>query len=44
MSAPVVHVVDDDASVLAALARLLRASGFAVTTSASASEFMATRD
>ena len=36
MSAPIVHVVDDDASVLAAMSRLLRASGFAVTTFASA--------
>ena len=27
---PVVHIVDDDASFLAATSRLLRASGFAV--------------
>ena len=29
---PIVHIVDDDASFLAATSRLLRASGFAVKT------------
>ena len=37
----IVHVVDDDESFLAALARLLRASGFTVKTFASAGEFLA---
>jgi FixJ family two-component response regulator len=37
---PVVHVVDDDASFLVALARLLKASGFVVRTYASAAEFL----
>jgi FixJ family two-component response regulator len=41
---PTVHIVDDDASFLAAISRLLRASGFAVKTFASASEFLAERD
>ena len=41
---PTVHVVDDDASVLVATSRLLRASGFAVRTFASAAEFLAQRD
>ena len=36
-TAPTVHIVDDDASFLAATSRLLRASGFAVKTFASAS-------
>ena len=31
-AAPIVHIVDDDASFLAATSRLLRASGFAVKT------------
>jgi FixJ family two-component response regulator len=39
--APIVRVVDDDASYLAAVARLLRASGFVVQTFASAAEFLA---
>ena len=43
-TAPIVHIVDDDASVLAAISRLLRASGFAVRTFSSAAEFLATRD
>jgi two-component system response regulator FixJ len=43
-TAPVVHIVDDDASVLAAISRLLRASGFAVRTFGSAVEFLATRE
>ena len=36
-----VRVVDDDASFLTAVARMLRASGFAVKTFASAAEFLA---
>ena len=38
---PLVRVVDDDASFLTAVARLLRAAGFAVKTFASAAEFLA---
>jgi len=38
---PVVHVVDDDASFLVALARLLKAAGYAVQTYASAADFLA---
>ena len=38
---PTVQIVDDDASFLAAISRLLRASGFAVKTFSSASEFLA---
>jgi two-component system, LuxR family, response regulator FixJ len=38
---PLVRIVDDDASFLTAVARLLRASGFAVKTFASATEFLA---
>ena len=41
---PTVHIVDDDASFLTATARLLRASGFAVKTFSSASDFLAQRD
>jgi FixJ family two-component response regulator len=41
---PIVHLVDDDASFLAAIARLLRASGFAVNAFSSASEFLEQRD
>jgi FixJ family two-component response regulator len=37
----VVHVVDDDASFVKAIARLLRASGFDVATYGSAREFLA---
>jgi two-component system response regulator FixJ len=44
MAGPIIHIVDDDASYLAATSRLLRASGFAVKTFASASEFLAQRD
>ena len=40
---PTVHIVDDDASFLAATARLLRASGFVVRTFASAADFLAQR-
>ena len=36
-----VRIVDDDASFLAAIARMLRASGFAVKTFSSAAEFLA---
>ena len=43
-SEPIVHIVDDDASFLAATSRLLRASGFAVRTFASATEFLAQRE
>jgi two-component system response regulator FixJ len=39
--APLVRVVDDDASFRKAVARMLRASGFAVKTFASAAEFLA---
>jgi FixJ family two-component response regulator len=40
---PVVHVVDDDASVRAALTRMLRIAGFEVRGYASAVEFLAVR-
>jgi len=43
-TAPIVHVVDDDASFLAAVSRLLRANGFSVTTYSSAHDFLAQRD
>jgi len=39
--APLVRIVDDDASFLTAVGRLLRASGFAVRAFASAAEFLA---
>lgn len=39
--APVVRVVDDDASYLAGLSRLLRAAGYRVQTFSSAEEFLA---
>lgn len=42
-SAPVVHLVDDDASFLRATSRLLGAAGFAVRTYSSPSEFLADR-
>jgi len=38
---PIVRIVDDDASFLTAVGRLLRASGFTVKTFASATEFLA---
>ncbi|HTT23445.1 MAG TPA: response regulator [Candidatus Sulfotelmatobacter sp.] len=41
---PIVHVVDDDVSFLAAISRLLRANGFSVKTYSSAHEFLAQRD
>jgi FixJ family two-component response regulator len=44
MTEPTVHVVDDDASFLVALARLLGASGHTVKTYASANEFLAQRN
>ena len=37
---PIVRIVDDDISFLTAIARMLRASGFAVKTFASAAEFL----
>jgi FixJ family two-component response regulator len=40
---PIVHVIDDDTSFLAAISRLLRASGFEVKTFSSATEFLAKR-
>ncbi len=43
-SPPVVRIVDDDPSFLTATSRLLRASGFAVKTFSSASEFLAQLD
>ena len=42
--ASVVHIVDDDPSFLAAVARLLRANGFWVKTYSSAQKFLAQRD
>ena len=44
LTAPTVHIVDDDPSFLTATSRLLRASGFAVKTFSSASEFLAQLD
>jgi FixJ family two-component response regulator len=41
MTAPVVHVIDDDPSVCKALGRLLNAAGYRVETFASAGEFLA---
>jgi FixJ family two-component response regulator len=43
-STPVIHVVDDDASFLAAMCRLLRASGFAAKPYRSVAEFLETRE
>ena len=40
----IVHVVDDDASFLTAVSRLLRANGFSVKTYSSAQNFLAQRD
>ena len=40
---PIVHVVDDDASFLTAISRLLRANGFSVKTYSSAQEFLRQR-
>jgi FixJ family two-component response regulator len=44
MTESTVHVVDDDESFLMAVSRLLRASGYAVKTYISASDFLAQRD
>lgn len=44
MSRPVVHVVDDDASFLRSVTRLLRASGYEVASFSSADEFLRGRD
>ena len=41
---PIVYVVDDDASFLTAISRLLQASGFAVKTFSSAHDFLLHRD
>jgi FixJ family two-component response regulator len=41
---PVVHIIDDDASFLDAVSRLLRASGFLVKAFSSASEFLEQHD
>ena len=44
LAPPIIHVVDDDRSFLRATSRLLRASGFAVRTFASATDFLTLRD
>jgi len=44
VTAPIVHVVDDDASFRTAVSRLLRANGFSVQTYSSAQDFLAQRD
>jgi FixJ family two-component response regulator len=41
---PTVQIVDDDASFLAAISRLLRASGFAVKTFSCVADFLGQRD
>ena len=41
---PTIQIVDDDESFLAAISRLLRASGFAVKTFSSASDLLAACD
>jgi two-component system, LuxR family, response regulator FixJ len=41
--APIIHLVDDDASFLSAMSRFLRASGFSVERYASATDFLARR-
>ncbi|HVJ25608.1 MAG TPA: response regulator, partial [Burkholderiales bacterium] len=43
-TAPCVRVVDDDASVLRSLGRLLRSAGFAVRTFPSSQEFLQQHD
>jgi len=43
-TAPIIHVVDDDASFLTAISRLLRAKGLSVKTYSSAHEFLTQRD
>jgi len=44
VTVPIVHVVDDDASFLTAISRLLRANGFTVKTYSSAHKFLSHRD
>ena len=44
IGSPTVHIVDDDASFLSAISRLLRASGFEVKTFSSAADFLAKRE
>jgi len=44
LTEPTVQIVDDDRSFLVAASRLLRASGFAVKTFSSASDFLAQHD
>jgi len=44
VTVPIVHVVDDDASFLTAISRLLQANGFSVKTYSSAHNFLAHRD
>jgi len=43
-AAAIVHIVDDDASFLTAISRLLRANGFSVKTYSSAHEFLMQRN
>jgi len=43
-TAPVIHIVDDDASFLRAISRLLKASGFVVQTFVSAADFFSQRE
>lgn len=43
-NAPTIHVVDDDASFLLAVSRMLRAHGYRVRTFSSAAEFLGQRD
>ena len=44
MSAPIVHIVDDDDSFLRSMARLLRVSGYKVRAFKSVDEFLARED
>lgn len=44
MTSPTVHLVDDDASLLRGLSRVLSASGYPVRTFASSAEFLATHN
>jgi len=44
LTVPIVYVVDDDASFLTAVSRLLRANGFSVKTYSSAHQLLAHRD
>jgi len=43
-TAPIIHVIDDDASFLTAISRLLRANGFSVKTYSSGDEFLTQRN